>query len=141
VQVGTPEAGRYKVVLTSDDVEFGGQGRLSHATEHFTHPEGTPGLSPSLPQASKGCNTGVAQDMKFADMSAPDKVRLETTLTVLQVLRRRISTTGPSPCWWLRPHASSLFTQRCRKKSRSNELQQKRRDYMETIWLLHMQSN
>ncbi|EIE25420.1 starch branching enzyme [Coccomyxa subellipsoidea C-169] len=42
-KVGTPEPGRYKAVLTSDDVEFGGRGRINHDTEHFTHPEGTPG--------------------------------------------------------------------------------------------------
>lgn len=77
--MGTPEAGRYKAVLTSDDVEFGGQGRINHETEHFTHPEGTPGHSPSFPQASKVCDTGLG--MRFADMSAPDKVRLESTLT------------------------------------------------------------
>ena len=45
VQVGTPEPGRYKAVLTSDDVEFGGRGRINHDTEHFTHPEGTPGAA------------------------------------------------------------------------------------------------
>ena len=43
-QVGTMEAGKFQAVLSSDDLEFGGQGRINSATEHFTHPEGTPGL-------------------------------------------------------------------------------------------------
>ena len=41
--MGTPEAGKFGAVLSSDDPEFGGQGRINSATEHFTHPEGTPG--------------------------------------------------------------------------------------------------
>jgi hypothetical protein len=45
MQVGTPEPGRYKAVLSSDDIEFGGSGRIGHETEHFTHPEGTPGAT------------------------------------------------------------------------------------------------
>ena len=44
MQIGTPEAGRYKAVLSSDDKEYGGQGRIDGIVEHFTHPEGTPGM-------------------------------------------------------------------------------------------------
>jgi 1,4-alpha-glucan branching enzyme len=43
LQVGTMEAGKFRAVLSSDDAAFGGQGRINSATEHFTHPEGTPG--------------------------------------------------------------------------------------------------
>lgn len=43
LQVGTPEPGKYRAVLNSDDPAFGGQGRINSATEHFTHPEGMPG--------------------------------------------------------------------------------------------------
>lgn len=42
-QVGTMEAGKFRAVLSSDDPAFGGQGRINSKTEHFTHPEGTPG--------------------------------------------------------------------------------------------------
>ena len=35
-------------MLSSDDKEFGGHGRLDHATEHFTHPEGNPGDSQAV---------------------------------------------------------------------------------------------
>jgi hypothetical protein len=31
--------------MSSDDARFGGRGRINNETEHFTHPEGTPGLS------------------------------------------------------------------------------------------------
>lgn len=33
-------AGSYRVVLSSDDPEFGGQGRIDHATEFLTKPQG-----------------------------------------------------------------------------------------------------
>uniref|UniRef100_A0A061R8G3 1,4-alpha-glucan branching enzyme n=1 Tax=Tetraselmis sp. GSL018 TaxID=582737 RepID=A0A061R8G3_9CHLO len=41
VGVGLP--GKYRVVLDSDDIIFGGSGRVGHDTDHFTSPEGTPG--------------------------------------------------------------------------------------------------
>ena len=47
-QIGTPEPGRYKAVVSSDDKQYGGQGRIDNATEHFTHPEGTPGKRHAL---------------------------------------------------------------------------------------------
>ena len=43
MQVGTPEQGRYKAIVSSDDKQYGGQGRIDNSVEHFTHPEGTPG--------------------------------------------------------------------------------------------------
>ena len=43
LKVGTPEPGRYKAIVSSDDKQYGGQGRINNTTEHFTHPEGTPG--------------------------------------------------------------------------------------------------
>lgn len=43
MKVGTPEPGRYKAVISSDDKQYGGQGRIDSITEHFTHPEGSPG--------------------------------------------------------------------------------------------------
>ncbi len=45
MQVGTPEQGRYKAIVSSDDKQYGGQGRINNSVEHFTHPEGTPGTS------------------------------------------------------------------------------------------------
>ena len=45
MQVGTPEQGRYKAIVSSDDKEYGGQGRIDNNVEHFTHPEGIPGTS------------------------------------------------------------------------------------------------
>ncbi|KAK9820161.1 hypothetical protein WJX72_006858 [[Myrmecia] bisecta] len=42
-KVGVPEAGKWRVVLDSDDVKFGGKGRVGHDVDHFTHPEGEPG--------------------------------------------------------------------------------------------------
>lgn len=35
-RIGTNEPGKYKVVLDSDDAEFGGQSRIDHNVEHFT---------------------------------------------------------------------------------------------------------
>ena len=43
MKVGTPEQGRYKAIVSSDDEQYGGQGRIDNSVEHFTHPEGTPG--------------------------------------------------------------------------------------------------
>ncbi|CAK0744688.1 1,4-alpha-glucan-branching enzyme, chloroplastic/amyloplastic [Coccomyxa viridis] len=43
-KVGTPEQGRYKAIVSSDDKQYGGQGRINNSVEHFTHPEGTPGV-------------------------------------------------------------------------------------------------
>ncbi len=42
-QVGTPEPGKYRIALDSDDPQFGGPARVGHGAEHFTHPEGQPG--------------------------------------------------------------------------------------------------
>ena len=41
LEVPTPEPGTYRVVLDSDEVAFGGQGRIGHDTDHFTQPAGT----------------------------------------------------------------------------------------------------
>ena len=46
-QVGVPEPGKYRAVLSSDDSVFGGQQRVDGTVEHFTQPEGLPGTSPS----------------------------------------------------------------------------------------------
>jgi len=35
-----PAAGKYKIVLNSDDKEFGGHGRIDNAVEHFTDEDG-----------------------------------------------------------------------------------------------------
>lgn len=37
-RVGTDWAGEYEVVLSSDDVEFGGHGRVDKSVKHFTTP-------------------------------------------------------------------------------------------------------
>lgn len=38
LSVPTPQAGKYRIVLGSDDAEFGGRGRLGHGVDHFTQP-------------------------------------------------------------------------------------------------------
>jgi 1,4-alpha-glucan branching enzyme len=38
LSVPTPQAGKYRIVLGSDDTEFGGRGRLGHGVDHFTQP-------------------------------------------------------------------------------------------------------
>jgi 1,4-alpha-glucan branching enzyme len=47
-RLGVEPAGRYKLVLDSDEVRFGGHGRLDHAVEHFTAPEACQGRPNSL---------------------------------------------------------------------------------------------
>ncbi|CAI5518474.1 unnamed protein product [Closterium sp. Naga37s-1] len=42
-KVGCKEPGKWRVVLDSDAIEFGGQGRVGHDVDHFTSPEGIPG--------------------------------------------------------------------------------------------------
>ena len=51
-QVGVPAGGRYQVALDSDDSHFGGQGRVGHDVEHFSSPEGIPGMLLLLPDGS-----------------------------------------------------------------------------------------
>ncbi|PWA73991.1 glycosyl hydrolase, family 13, all-beta [Artemisia annua] len=43
-KVGCDLPGKYKVALDSDAFEFGGHGRVGHDVDHFTSPEGTPGV-------------------------------------------------------------------------------------------------
>ena len=43
-KVGVPDAGKWECILDSDEWRFGGQGRIGHAVEHFTNPEGVPGV-------------------------------------------------------------------------------------------------
>ncbi|XP_010556050.1 PREDICTED: 1,4-alpha-glucan-branching enzyme 1, chloroplastic/amyloplastic-like isoform X2 [Tarenaya hassleriana] len=43
-KVGCDLPGKYKVALDSDAWEFGGRGRVGHDVEHFTSPEGIPGV-------------------------------------------------------------------------------------------------
>ena len=42
-QVGVPKGGKYQAILSTDDKEFGGQGRIDHAAAHLSQPEGQPG--------------------------------------------------------------------------------------------------
>lgn len=37
--IGTKESGTYKIVLCSDDTQFGGQNRVDTTTQHSTQPE------------------------------------------------------------------------------------------------------
>jgi hypothetical protein len=66
-QVGTPEPGKYRIALDSDDPQFGGPARIGHGAEHFTHPEGQPGargLRSALPgpaQRTQTCRAGQAR--------------------------------------------------------------------------------
>ncbi|XP_023730697.1 1,4-alpha-glucan-branching enzyme isoform X1 [Lactuca sativa] len=43
-KVGCDLPGKYRVALDSDAWEFGGHGRVGHDVDHFTWPEGIPGL-------------------------------------------------------------------------------------------------
>uniref|UniRef100_A0A162AB90 1,4-alpha-glucan branching enzyme n=1 Tax=Daucus carota subsp. sativus TaxID=79200 RepID=A0A162AB90_DAUCS len=43
-KVGCDMPGIYRVALDSDALEFGGHGRVSHNVDHFTSPEGIPGV-------------------------------------------------------------------------------------------------
>ena len=47
-RLGVEKAGDYKIVLDSDDKEFGGQGRLNHCVSHLTEPHGYAGRRNSL---------------------------------------------------------------------------------------------
>lgn len=43
-KVGCDSPGKYRVALDSDAWEFGGRGRVGHDVDHFTSPEGIPGV-------------------------------------------------------------------------------------------------
>jgi len=43
-KVGCDLPGKYRVALDSDALEFGGHGRVGHEADHFTSPEGIPGV-------------------------------------------------------------------------------------------------
>lgn len=43
-KVGCDLPGKYRVALDSDALEFGGRGRVGHDVDHFTIPEGIPGV-------------------------------------------------------------------------------------------------
>ncbi|XP_062019670.1 1,4-alpha-glucan-branching enzyme 1, chloroplastic/amyloplastic-like [Rosa rugosa] len=43
-KVGCDLPGKYRVALDSDAFEFGGPGRVGHDVDHFTFPEGIPGV-------------------------------------------------------------------------------------------------
>ncbi|KAJ6736514.1 14-ALPHA-GLUCAN-BRANCHING ENZYME [Salix viminalis] len=43
-KVGCDLPGKYRVALDSDALEFGGHGRVGHDVDHFTSPEGMPGV-------------------------------------------------------------------------------------------------
>ncbi|KAJ6819645.1 1,4-alpha-glucan-branching enzyme 1, chloroplastic/amyloplastic-like [Iris pallida] len=43
-KVGCDLPGKYRVALDSDALEFGGHGRVDHDVDHFTSPEGIPGV-------------------------------------------------------------------------------------------------
>ena len=43
LQIGVDDAGVYKVVLDSDQPQFGGHGRIQQGVEHHTFPEGYAG--------------------------------------------------------------------------------------------------
>ncbi|KAL1814970.1 hypothetical protein ACET3Z_017544 [Daucus carota] len=43
-KVGCDMPGKYRVALDSDALEFGGHGRVGHDVDHFTSPEGIPGV-------------------------------------------------------------------------------------------------
>lgn len=43
-KIGCDLPGKYRVALDSDALDFGGRGRVGHAVDHFTTPEGIPGV-------------------------------------------------------------------------------------------------
>ncbi|KNA05833.1 hypothetical protein SOVF_186640 [Spinacia oleracea] len=43
-KIGCDLPGKYRVALDSDALEFGGRGRVGHDVDHFTNPEGIPGV-------------------------------------------------------------------------------------------------
>ncbi|KAL5557734.1 hypothetical protein UlMin_033945 [Ulmus minor] len=43
-KVGCDLPGKYRVALDSDALDFGGRGRVGHDVDHFTSPEGIPGV-------------------------------------------------------------------------------------------------
>ncbi|GKU98143.1 hypothetical protein SLEP1_g11180 [Rubroshorea leprosula] len=43
-KVGCDLPGKYQIALDSDAWEFGGHGRVGHDVDHFTSPEGIPGV-------------------------------------------------------------------------------------------------
>ncbi|CAO2833745.1 unnamed protein product [Amaranthus hypochondriacus] len=43
-KIGCDLPGRYRVALDSDALMFGGKGRVGHDVDHFTNPEGIPGV-------------------------------------------------------------------------------------------------
>jgi 1,4-alpha-glucan branching enzyme len=43
-KVGCDLPGKYRVALDSDALVFGGHGRVGHDVDHFTSPEGMPGV-------------------------------------------------------------------------------------------------
>ncbi|KAF8405530.1 hypothetical protein HHK36_010437 [Tetracentron sinense] len=43
-KVGCDLPGKYRVALDSDALEYGGRGRVGHDVDHFTDPEGIPGV-------------------------------------------------------------------------------------------------
>ncbi|OAY63014.1 1,4-alpha-glucan-branching enzyme, chloroplastic/amyloplastic, partial [Ananas comosus] len=46
-KVGCDLPGKYRVALDSDALDFGGHGRVGHDADHFTTPEGIPGVPES----------------------------------------------------------------------------------------------
>ncbi|PQM36693.1 1 4-alpha-glucan-branching enzyme 1 chloroplastic/amyloplastic isoform X2 [Prunus yedoensis var. nudiflora] len=44
IKLGDDLPGKYRVALDSDALEFGGHGRVGHDVDHFTFPEGIPGV-------------------------------------------------------------------------------------------------
>lgn len=47
-RVGAPAGGKYRIVLDTDDKQFGGHGRLDHSTEFFTVNDGFAGRPDSI---------------------------------------------------------------------------------------------
>ena len=47
-KLGVEKPGDYKIVLDSDDAEFGGHSRLDHSVSHLTKPDGFAGRRNSI---------------------------------------------------------------------------------------------
>jgi 1,4-alpha-glucan branching enzyme len=47
-RIGVNVGGKYRIILDSDALEFGGHGRLDHSTDYFTFDEGFAGRQYSM---------------------------------------------------------------------------------------------
>ncbi|KAJ8485537.1 hypothetical protein OPV22_018022 [Ensete ventricosum] len=104
-KVGCDLPGKYRVALDSDAFEFGGHGRVGHDIDHFTSPEGIPGVPEtnfnSRPNSFKllsPARTCVVYCKVDETPQQPDEETTGTETTVTQVLQdSQVDKTAESP--------------------------------------------